>query len=417
MTTVSNIGFCFGNGITGFRFCLILIFETEVERITAFAFITVQLVVEFFFAIGIASCHEQQQQKQKDKTTTEGNLIHRIVQNTVNNVTRKCLFRRRYWLQRLWLLGLRDGRGLGFRWRFLLGNGRLLCHHLISSTPFDITTKRFFTCNICFVRGHGAIFFRHRCVGRFTISGFINLAVCYRFFSGAGTQITFYRCCRRVSVRLGHASVGRGRRLFLRHHTLHVRQLAVLQLQQPLQGLNLILQILDTGIELVIFAFCGFQLFHRNCGTGINTARQITITTGRTTVFGRPGFRFIGNQQAQLITRCRLSSALACCGLGGIRCINGSRRLEFLVLLCNYPVGFSAATAPNLIQRGNPQHLTTLQAVNIPTNERVRILILNREHNLLHGNRTIRTYLLGNSPECVGGTCRTKRICLIAPRH
>ncbi len=115
MTTVSNIGFCFGNGITGFRFCLILIFETEVERITAFTFITVQLVVELFLSIGVASCHEQQQEKQKDQTTTKCNLIHRVVQDAVNNITRKRLLRGRYWLLRLWLLGLGDGRWVRFR--------------------------------------------------------------------------------------------------------------------------------------------------------------------------------------------------------------------------------------------------------------------------------------------------------------
>ena len=86
---------------------------------------------------------------------------------------------------------------------------------------------------------------------------------------------------RTCGTGLGTVTLSRKRcQSFFLGHTLKFRQLAILQLEQALQGLNLFLHILQATGQLFVFTTSRIQLFHGNGITGVCTASLFAITTG-----------------------------------------------------------------------------------------------------------------------------------------
>ena len=105
-----------------------------------------------------------------------------------------------------------------------------------------------------------------------------------RFFCGSRLRshggFTLSIGVRTCGTGLGTLTLGRERSSFFLGHTLKFCQLAVLQLEQALQGLNLFLHILQATGQLFVFTTSRIQLFHGNGITCVCTASLFAISTG-----------------------------------------------------------------------------------------------------------------------------------------
>src|SRR5690606_6340266 len=276
-------------------------------------------------------------QEQQNQATTQRNLVHRVAQNGAHQLTKETFLFSRCSLRRLGLrLGFFLSRGysrcrgasfsrfcrfcrLGVSTRLFscistryvrlartrciaAGRGRLGAFTIaFSSTGFRLLTGT----RHCGSRIRAAFSHARLSVSTFTFPGLGAFAgLSRRFFcvsrlrsrgAFAGLSRRFF-CVSRLRSRggftfsigvrtcgtgLGTLTLSRERSSsFFLGHTLKFCQLAVLQLEQALQGLNLFLHILQATGQLFVFTTSRIQLFHGNGITGVCTASLFAITTG-----------------------------------------------------------------------------------------------------------------------------------------
>ena len=83
------------------------------------------------------------------------------------------------------------------------------------------------------------------------------------------------------------------------------------------------------------------------------------------------------------------------------------------------PVGLSTGTTANRVDLWNAKNFAPLEAIDVATNKRIRIGILQSKHHLLNRDTVIRTNAGGNVPEGIRRTRRaegTRALCGSAPR-
>ena len=188
---------------------------------------------------------------------------------------------------------------------------------------------------------------------------------------------------------------------FITGSLLHFSKLGILEFKQALQSLHLILQVFQTGVQLIVLTSSAFKLFHCDGCASINAARKFAIATRRTAFAGFTA-SIVRNHQFKLIATCTglLLRRRLWLLLSG--CIHGALgRLKRLILLGDQASGLSSGATLNLVQGRDAQHFATLQAIDVITNEGVRIEILDCQHDLLHGNAIIRTHLRSDGPKRV----------------
>ena len=83
---------------------------------------------------------------------------------------------------------------------------------------------------------------------------------------------------------------------------LHFGKLCIFQFQQTLKGFHLILKIINPTTQLFIFSPGAFELFHDDGGAGVYTTGGITVTAGRTALFGITSAAVFTCKQSKLIT-------------------------------------------------------------------------------------------------------------------
>ena len=119
VTTVGNVGLgfcqsvcCFFLGGTGDGTG-----RSQVYRIICrFIFATIELIVEILLALGVFTSDQQQKQEQQNQATTQRNLVHRVAQNGVHQLTKEAF-----------LFGRCSLRRLGLRLGFFLSRGYSRC--------------------------------------------------------------------------------------------------------------------------------------------------------------------------------------------------------------------------------------------------------------------------------------------------
>ena len=112
MTTIGNVGVCFLEGVTGNGFLIVLI-QIQIKGICTFLRFAIQLFVKRLFPVRIATGKEQEQQQENDQATAKGNLVHWVVGDRINHISRKAPLCDRSLGCRLWfgLCRLRRLRG------------------------------------------------------------------------------------------------------------------------------------------------------------------------------------------------------------------------------------------------------------------------------------------------------------------
>lgn len=195
------------------------------------------------------------------------------------------------------------------------------------------------------------------------------------------------------------SSIGRG---LITRHTLQIGELAVLEFEQPLQGLHLILQVLQTTVQLRVLATSAFQFFHHHRSAGIDAPRKLAVPAGGAAFLGITATRVVRDQQFEfgLPPGRRGGCRSGATGGGGINRAAG--RFECLILPGHLAHSFGPTAPLDVFKGGNPKHFAPFQAVDIAAHESIGIQVLYRQHDLLHGYTVVRTHPGGDGPKGIG---------------
>ncbi len=185
-----------------------------------------------------------------------------------------------------------------------------------------------------------------------------------------------------------------------RQISLQLGQLAVFQFDQPLQLIQLTLQVTDATLQLGVLATGRVQAF---LGHGQLVSQR--LAAGRPGIATASGLTCLSRNQFQAIGRLGSGRRRTCGGTAsGIQLArgDGATFAPGGILFGNLSDRFGIAATANLLLVRQAQYLAALHAVDIATNESVRIQVLDGQHGLI--DRRTTTDTLSNFPERIVGS-------------
>ena len=181
---------------------------------------------------------------------------------------------------------------------------------------------------------------------------------------------------------------------------LQLGQLAIFQFDQPLQLIQLTLQVTDATLQLGVLATGRVQAF---LGHGQLVSQRLAV--GRPGIATASGLTCLSRNQFQAIGRLGSGRRRTCGGTaGGIQLArgNGATFAPGGILLSHLSNRLCITATANLLLVRQAQHLAALHAVDIAANESVRIQVLDGQHGLI--DRRTTTDTLSDFPERIVGS-------------